>query len=120
MTRSILRIFQAAALAAVAAGCMGDTRPKVVIEWGAYPEEFEGKTVEIDGKPAGELKKFGEATRTAFLVDKGNHLVRVVHPGFDCPPVKVAAELSGQRIMLLLEVGEMMSTTGKPQLTLRR
>src|SRR5437870_4699897 len=84
------------------AACMGDTRPKIIIEWGIAPEELEGLEVEIDGKVAGKLQKFGEATRTAFPVSKGDHTVRIRHPKRESQAIQVATELSTQRVMLLV------------------
>jgi hypothetical protein len=93
-------------------GCMGDTRPKIVIEWGIAPEELEGLEVEIDGKIAGKLARFGEATRTAFAVDKGEHRIRIVHPTRTCETVKVDAALATQRVMLIADFRESVSTQG--------
>lgn len=69
----------------VLAVCLGagsrlTARPAVQIEFGAYPEVFQGMTVEIDGKSAGTLRATGSAHRTGFEVTEGRHTVRVVHP----------------------------------------
>jgi hypothetical protein len=103
------------------AGCFGDTRSHVVIEFGAYPDEFIGMDVEVDGKVVGKLKQMGEITRSGFPLDKGQHTVRVVSPRFNSEPRQVNAEFKTQKIMLILEIGESMSASGsaKPTLTLR-
>lgn len=48
-------------------------QPVLQIEFGMYPEVFQGMTVEIDGQPAGILKPFGAAHRTGFIVKEGRH-----------------------------------------------
>lgn len=110
--------FVSAVLLLLLGGCFGDSRTHVVIEFGAYPEEFIGMDVEVDGKVVGQLKKTGEITRSGFPLDKGQHTVRVVSPKFSSEPRTVNAEFKTQKIMLILEVGEAMSASGSPKPTL--
>lgn len=93
--------------------CMGDTRPHVVIEFGAYPEMFEGLEVEIDGKVVGSLKKTGALTRTGFPLDKGEHTIRVVSDRWPSQPFKLNAELKLQKTMLLLEIADGATADGR-------
>ena len=95
------------------------SKPGILIEFGSYPQQFEGLQVEIDGQVVGELKRYGQATRTGFEVSKGEHTVRVISPNFDCTPTKVTTTLPGQKVMLLLEVDDAYSSNGRPMLTLR-
>jgi hypothetical protein len=103
------------------AGCMGGGggQGKIVI---IYHEEFDGLEVEIDGKVVGKLKKFGENPRTAFLVSKGDHTIRVLHPTLASTPEKVTAVSKAVPVTLLLEVGEGTSADGRfaSSLVLRR
>ena len=55
-------------------------QPVVQIEYGAYPDVFQGMAVEIDGKPSGILQPSGDGHRTGFTVTEGRHTIRVVHP----------------------------------------
>jgi K+-transporting ATPase A subunit len=92
---------------------------KILIEFGANPDGFAGCDVEIDGRIAGKLERFGQATRTAFPVDPGTHQVRVVDPQFDSTPVPIEAPGGGMSTMVLLEMGDVPGPSGKPQVVLR-
>lgn len=87
----------------------GPLRPKpvVTVEFGMYPDVFQGLTVEIDGQPAGTLKPFGAATRTGFEVKEGRHSIRVVHPKYASVPRQVTVT-PGQPVLLIMD---MQSTT---------
>jgi hypothetical protein len=89
----------------------------VAIEYGAYPEAFQGLEVAIDGEAVGPLKPFGAKTRTPFEVKEGQHEVRVIATRFTCRPRRVNVE-SGSSVLLVLDVGESMSsgTNGKPEI----
>ena len=82
----------------------------VSIEWGIEPN-LVGSEVEIDGRVVGKLEKFGQATRTAFPVGKGEHTVRVVAQGMDCPPYKVELK-RGERRHLLLDFEDAVDAKG--------
>jgi hypothetical protein len=100
-------------------GCgLPDNQPRVSIEFGAVPE-LEGATVLIDGKAVGKLEKTGQATRINFPVPKGTHEVTLQSPQFDCRPVQINAELTAQKIRLMVDVAETASIGGKPSLILR-
>jgi len=83
----------------------------IQIEYGIDPDRFEGMQVAIDGRPAGELKSFGAATRTAFAVDEGRHEIRVVSEDFACRSRTVNIE-SGRTVMLVLDFGGSASSDG--------
>lgn len=83
-------------------GSFGATN-SVMIEFGMYPEEFEGCDVEIDGKVAGKLQMFGQATRTAFAVKDGRHSIRVIHPEFVCDSHTITSGAGGSSVMLILD-----------------
>jgi hypothetical protein len=89
----------------------------IAIEYGAYPEAFQGLEVAIDGRAVGPLKPLGAHTRTAFEVKEGQHEVRVIATRFTCRPRRVNVE-SGSSVLLVLNVGESMPTTaaGKPEI----
>lgn len=89
----------------------------VAIEYGAYPEAFQGLEVAIDGQAVGPLKPLGPRTRTAFEVKEGQHEVRVIATRFTCRPRRVNVE-GGSSVLLVLNVGESMPSTaeGKPEI----
>jgi len=99
-------------------GSFGPGRNGMIqIEYGAYPEKFRGLEVEIDGRIAGTLEPFGSATRTGFVVQEGEHRVRVLDPSMASQPrdVRVAR---GQGVLLILDVVDAYVRTGgmKPML----
>ena len=68
----------------LAGGRLGPgNRGIVQIEFGLYPEKFEGMQVAVDGRPAGVLKSHGATTRSAFAIEKGRHEITLVSPEFD-------------------------------------
>jgi hypothetical protein len=79
------------------------SKSTVLIEFGMYSQEFEGRDVEIDGKIVGQLKMFGAATRSAFAVKDGKHIVRVIHPEFECEPRTITSGVGGSDVMLILD-----------------
>jgi hypothetical protein len=83
----------------------------ITIEYGMYPDEFQGLAVEIDGVVAGTLKPFGSATRTAFEVKPGEHAIRVLHPqlGSQTRTLKVDA---GEGELLILDFRDQVGTPG--------
>lgn len=93
--------------------CMGPSGPKIVIMFGVDTETLEGCEVEIDGKVVGKLEKFGENPRTAFLVKKGDHTVKIRHPTMESIPSKVSAELATQSYMLMADYEERASGDGR-------
>ncbi len=72
----------------------------VLIEFGAYPDDFVGSSVEIDGKVAGTLRMFG-GTRTAFSVPKGSHQVRILHARFPSETRTVEVRNTGTVLLIL-------------------
>ena len=92
----------------------------IQIEYGTYPDQFEGMQVAIDGQPAGVLKSYGAATRTAFAVEAGRHEIRVVSQDFASRARVVNIE-SGRTVMLILDVGGSVSSDGatRPELVLQ-
>ena len=89
----------------LAAGGSLGSRSTITIEFGMYPEEFEGLDVEIDGTVVGKLKKFGQATRTAFAVKDGRHTVRILHPEYQSITENVTTGTGGRQVMLILDIG---------------
>ena len=78
----------------------------IQLDFGMYPELFEGAKVEIDGKIVGELKSYGQANRSGFEVSKGEHTIRIVHPEIDCMPTKVVLDKAGQKARFMLDLQE--------------
>ena len=108
-----LRCLVVVVAAAGAGGCwFPDDSPRISIEFGMYPEMFEGLDVRIDGEVAGKLVKTGQATRVSFPVTPGMHEVTVDHPEIECQPRRVDAQLRGQKVRLMLELEERASTDG--------
>jgi hypothetical protein len=92
----------------------GPLKPKsvVTVEFGMYPDVFQGLTVEIDGEPAGTLQPFGAATRTGFEVKEGKHSIRVVHPRYSSVPRQVTAT-PGQPVLLIMDMQSTMDAQGR-------
>ena len=100
-------------------GCMSDNKPKISIEFGAYPDQFEGLEVEIDGKVVGKLERHAAITRSAFPVTKGEHLVRIRSDKYACAPRKVKIERNLEKQMLILNISESSGIDGKLALELQ-
>ena len=96
-----------------ASACLPSHQAGIVINFAMYPEEFEGLEVEIDGEVAGRLERFGAQTTTKFLVPRGDHLVRVLHPEMDCPPRKVTADNRAMAVHLMLDIMETVDEDGR-------
>jgi hypothetical protein len=79
-------------------------QPVVQIEFGMYPEVFNGLTVEIDGKPAGKLQMMGAANRTGFIVKEGTHTIRVLHPMYASVERSVDVRANGRPMLLILDL----------------
>lgn len=104
-----------AILYAAMGGRFGPSNAGVIqIEYGVYPEAFQGLQVAIDGQPAGELKPFGAATRTGFEVEEGRHEVRIISSRFTSRPRSVNVE-SGHTVMLVLDIGDTAAGGSKPE-----
>lgn len=102
----------------LAGGRLGPGNQGVIaIEYGAYPDLFEGLQVAIDGEAAGVLKPLGASTRTGFAVKEGRHLVRVNAEQYGCRGRIVNVE-SGHTIMLVLDIGSTATADGavKPEI----
>ena len=87
----------------------------VQIEFGTYPEVFQGMTVEIDGKPAGTLKPFGAAHRSVFPVQPGRHTIRVVHPLYVSIERRVDVRAGGSPVLLILDLQAGINDHGQSQ-----
>lgn len=94
------------------------TTGSIVIEYGMYPRDFEGLSVEIDGEVAGVLKPFGGATKTGFAVREGDHEVRVLHPRFRSESRHLEV-VAGRPALLILDIGDRVGKDGtsEPVLT---
>lgn len=79
----------------------GGEQSVIMIEFGMYPDEFEGLEVVIDGDVVGTLKRMGAATRTGFKVEDGDHMVALKHPSHPSEPVRVTSGFGGDRVMLM-------------------
>jgi hypothetical protein len=90
-------------------------QPVVQIEFGAYPEVFQGMTVEIDGKPTGTLKPLGAAHRTAFTVKPGPHTIRVIHPLYVSIERRVDVRANGGPVVLTLDLQAAVNDRGHSQ-----
>ena len=88
----------------IAAGSSFGSKSTIIIEFGMYPEEFEGLDIEIDGTVVGKLQKFGQATRTSFQVKDGKHAVRVLHPEYQSITENVTTGAGGRHVMLILDI----------------
>ena len=90
-------------------------QPVVQIEFGMYPEVFQGMTVEIDGQPAGTLKPLGAANRTGFIVKEGHHTVRVVHPLYASIVREVDVKANGHPVLLILDLRATANARGRSE-----
>lgn len=87
------------------------TTGSIVIQYGMYPREFEGLSVEIDGQVAGVLKPFGSAMMTGFKVAEGAHDVRVLHPRMRSD-VRHVEVVMGRPAVLILDIGDHTARDG--------
>lgn len=85
----------------------GSFAPKAVvqIEFGMYPEEFEGAEVVIDGEVRGTLKRFGNANRTGFEVSEGEHTIALRHPELPSQPLRFTGQ-PGMPLLLIADIQE--------------
>jgi hypothetical protein len=88
-------------------------RPEVQIEFGSYPEVFQGMSVEIDGKPSGILQPSGSAHRTGFTVTEGPHTIRVVHPLYVSLERRVDVPAGGKPVLLVLDLQPTVDPRGQ-------
>jgi len=80
--------------------------PEVIqIDFGMYPEVFEGAEVEIDGKVVGTLERTGQATRAGFEVKEGKHVVRVLHAELGSQEMRVEVR-KGEKVRVMLDMIE--------------
>ena len=87
--------------------------PGILIEFGSDPERFAGLAVEVDGRVVGTLERIGQATRTAFPVEPGEHTVLVRDPELPCAPARVTVADGGIKATLLLEHDEGADASGR-------
>ena len=81
-------------------------QPEIIqLDFGMYPELLEGAQVEIDGKVVGTLESTGQATRAGFKVEKGRHVVRVLHPEIAAADIEVELK-TGEKARVLLDLEE--------------
>lgn len=90
-------------------------QPVVQIEFGMYPEVFQGMTVEIDGQPVGHLKLLGAAHRNGFIVKEGRHTVRVVHPLYASIVREVNVKADGRPVILILDLQATVNDRGRSE-----
>jgi hypothetical protein len=89
----------------------GKPRGVVVIQFGAYPDEFAGLDVEVDGKVLGQLQYMNGQTRTGFSLTEGYHDIRVTGPRWHSTPRKV--EVGRDRtVNMLLDTQPVMLPDG--------
>jgi hypothetical protein len=95
-------------------GCMPgmDDRPRISIEFGMYPEMFEGLDVQIDGRVVGQLKKTGQHTRCSFPADPGLHEIYVDHPEIECVPARAELQGPGHKVRFLLDLEDRAADDG--------
>ncbi len=75
----------------------------IIIHFGMEPEVFEGCEVIIDDIPAGTLTRVGATFQNGFKVKPGEHIVRLVHPEYDCVPTRVTTVAGSMGAMLRLD-----------------
>jgi hypothetical protein len=78
-------------------------RSVILIEFGKYPQEFEGLEVVIDDEVVGTLQRMGARTQTGFYVEEGDHEVWLKHPELPSAPTQVTSGFGGQRVMLMAD-----------------
>ena len=78
--------------------------PEVIqLDFGMYPELFEGCDVEIDGKIVGKLEAVGRTSRSGFEVREGKHVVRVLHEEVGSREIEVEVR-KGEKVRLILDM----------------
>ncbi len=78
--------------------------PEIVqIDFGMYPDLFEGCEVEIDGKIVGKLEGTGQVTRSGFKVEQGRHVIRVLHDEVGSQEIVVEVA-KGEKVRVMLEM----------------
>jgi hypothetical protein len=89
----------------------GKQRGTVIVEFGAYPEEFAGLDVEVDGRVVGRLQTMGGQARTGFLVTEGYHELRVTGPEWHSVPrtIEVGRDRTAR---FMLDAGETATPDG--------
>ncbi len=98
------------------------TESGVIINFGTYPELFEGQEVLVDGRVAGRLERFGQSPRKGFALRKGAHTIEIRHPLFSCEPLELTAEMAKGRPQYMLDIEERSDTVGRlsPRIVFRR
>ena len=87
-------------------------KPVVQIEFGSYPD-FQGMTVQIDGKPAGKLQTFGSATRSGFEVKEGRHVIKVVDRRYKSIARNVDVKANRTPVLLILDFQQTVDRNGR-------
>ncbi len=87
----------------------------VLVQFGMYPDEFEGLEVFIDDEPAGRLRRFGNAFKTGFEVEDGDHEIRVKHPELACQPGRFSSGPGGRTVMLILDFSSRRTPNGESE-----
>jgi hypothetical protein len=77
----------------------------VQIEFGMYPDEFEGCEVVIDGETVGTLRRVGSAYRNGFPVKDGDHTIELRHPDVASRPTRFTAGAGASHVMLIADFG---------------
>ena len=95
----------------LAGGSLGS--PEIIqLDFSMYPEVFEGCDVEIDGRVVGRLERYGQAMRSGFEVNEGQHVVRVLHDEFGSQPIEVDITSTGQKVRLMLDIFQRYDDVG--------
>jgi hypothetical protein len=79
------------------------SKSAILIQFGMYPEVFEGCDVLIDGEVVGTLRRVGANCQNGFSVKDGEHTVEIRHAEIGCRPAKVTTGAGASHVMLIAD-----------------
>jgi len=80
------------------------SKSAIQIEFGMYPEVFEGCDVVIDSQVVGTLRRVGGAFRNGFPVKDGDHTVELRSTRFGSRPSRVTTGAGASHVLLIADI----------------
>lgn len=94
---------------------LNSDRTLVLIDFGIYPDAFDGLDVYIDGKPIGKLQRIGGIAKTGFQVKEGDHVITIAHDKWKCVPERFTAGSEGRTIVYMLGIRTRVNLEGNSE-----